>query len=223
LQKFLDRFEESESTLFARLSHSVRTIPVRTMESAPFYLFLFIHLSGLILGFGSVLVTDLYGLLWIRDRARFPQVVRVSGVTEKFIWTGWGAMVAAGIPLLLLKGKLDNLVLIKLFFVALIGVNGVFLHVLQKRVRGYKEGSDVPTLTLFRLAFALFVSQISWWSAFLIGFLHRHVQTVIEWPNNPWLLIALLITGLLAILAAGELLIRKNGAAADEVKEKITP
>ena len=37
------------------------------------------------------------------------------------------------------------------------------------------------------------------------------------------LLIALLITGLLAILTAGELLIRKNGAAADEVKEKITP
>ena len=124
------------------------------METTPFFILLFIHLSGLILGFGSVLVTDLYGLLWVRDRVRFPQVVRVSGATETFIWTGWGLMVAAGIPLLVLKGAIDNLMIIKLFFVALIGLNGIALHVLQKNVRGYEGGENVPTLTLFRLAVA---------------------------------------------------------------------
>lgn len=193
------------------------------METTPFFISLFIHLSGLILGFGSVLVTDFYGLLWIRDRARFPQVVRVSGVTEKLIWAGWGLMVAAGIPLLILKGLIDNLLIVKLFFVALIGLNGIPLHVLQKQVRGYEEGHDVPTLTLFRLAFALFVSQLSWWSAVLIGFLHRHVQTIIEWPDAPWLLIGLVVAALLVIWASGEALIRRNRAAADDVKDKITP
>ena len=193
------------------------------METTPFFIFLFIHLSGLILGFGSVLVTDLYGLLWIRHRTRFPQVVRVSGVTEKFIWAGWGLMVAAGIPLLILKGVIDNLLIVKLFFVALIGLNGIPLHLLQKKVRGYEEGDDVPTLNLFRLAFALFVSQLAWWSAVLIGFLHRHVQTVIEWPDAPWLMIGLIVAALLAIWASGEVLIRRNRAAAEDVKEDVTP
>ena len=166
------------------------------METTPFFVLLFIHLSGLILGFGSVLVTDLYGLLWTRDRVRFPQVVRVSGVTERFIWAGWAMMVAAGVPLLLLKGELDNLMIVKLFFVALIGVNGVALHLLHKRVRGYEEGDDVPNILMFRLVSSLSLSQFGWWGAVLIGFLHRHVQTVINWPAAPWLLITLMVVAL---------------------------
>jgi F0F1-type ATP synthase assembly protein I len=193
------------------------------METTPFFVLLFLHLIGLILGFGSVLVTDLYGLLWIRNRARFSQVVRVSGVTEWFIWAGWGLMVAAGLPLLLLKGVVDNLLIVKLFFVALIGLNGLPLHLLHRKVRGYEQGHDVPTLILFRLTLALFVSQLGWWSAVLIGFLHRHVQSVIEWPASPWGLIGGVVAGLLALWGGGEVLIRKNRAAADDVKEKLTP
>jgi hypothetical protein len=193
------------------------------METTPFFLLLFVHLSGLVLGFGSVLVTDLYGLLWIRDRVRFPEVTRLSGVTATFIWVGWGLMVAAGIPLAFLKGEIDNLMIVKLSFVAIIGLNGIALHVLQKKVRGYDEGEDVPTITLFRLALALFVSQLAWWSAMLIGFLHRHVQTIIEWPDSPWLLLALVVAALFGIGAAGEVLIRRNRAAAEDAKEKVTP
>lgn len=193
------------------------------METTPFFILLFLHLSGLILGFGSVLVTDLYGLLWIRDRVRFPEVTRLSGVTGTFIWVGWGLMVAVGIPLAFLKGEIDNLMIVKLSFVALIGLNGIALHVLQKKVRGYEEGDDVPTLNLFRLALALFVSQLAWWSAVLIGFLHRHVQTIIEWPDAPWLLVGLVVAALLGLWAGGEVLIRRNRAAAEDAKEKITP
>ena len=193
------------------------------METTPFFILLFIHLSGLILGLGSVLVTDLYGLLWLRDRARFPEVVHVSGGTEKFIWAGWGLMVVAGIPLLVLKGEIDNLMFVKLFFVALIGLNGIALHALHKRVRGYEEGSDVPALVLFRLALSLFVSQLAWWSAMLIGFLHRHVQSVIEWPGAPWLLIGLVVAVLLILLTSGEVLIRRKRAAAEKVVDDITP
>ena len=193
------------------------------MDTTPFYILLFLHLSGLILGFGSVLVTDLYGLLWIRARERFPQVVRVSGVTENFIWAGWGLMVAAGIPLLVLKGEVDNLLIVKLFFVALIGLNGLALHGLQKKVRGYQEGDDVPTVTLFRLALSLLVSQMAWWSAVLIGFLHRHVQTIIEWPEHPWLMIGGIVATLTLVWAAGETWIKHNRAAAEQVKHKVTP
>ena len=45
------------------------------------------------------MVTDLYGVLWLRNRVRFPELMRVSGFTEKFIWVGWELMVTAGICL----------------------------------------------------------------------------------------------------------------------------
>ncbi|WP_143960145.1 hypothetical protein [Litoribacter populi] len=180
------------------------------METTPFFIFLFIHLSSLILGFGSVLVTDLYGLLWVRDRVRFTQVVSVSGITEYFIWAGWIGMVAAGIPLAILKGEIDNLMIIKLFFVVLIGINGVLLHFLHKKVGRYQKGEHVPDLFMFRLMLSLGVSQLSWWSALLIGFLHRHVSTVINWPDMPWLASGLILGILLVIWGIGEIFLRKT-------------
>jgi hypothetical protein len=156
------------------------------METTPFFVFLFIHLSFLVLGFGSVLVTDLYGLLWIWDRVRFTHLVRVSAITKKFIWAGWLGMVASGIPLILHKGEVDNLMVIKLFFVAVVGLNGILLHSLHKKVEGYSKGKNVPNAFMFQLMLSLFISQLAWWGALIIGFLHRHVQSVIEWPPHPW-------------------------------------
>lgn len=67
------------------------------------------------------------------------------------------------------------------------------------------------------------MSQIASWSAVLIGFLHRHVQTMIEWPDAPWLLIGLVVAALLAIWAGGEVLIRRNRAAAEAVVDDVAP
>ena len=181
------------------------------VETTPFFIFLFVHLTGLVLGFGSVMVTDLYGLLWMRDRVWFPQLIRVSGVTEKFIWGGWGLMVAAGVPLLVLKGVVDELLIVKLVLVGLIGINGVPLYFLQKRLRGYSEGDEVPRVVMFRLTLCLFVSQVGWWGAMLIGFLHRHVQTVIRWPQSPWLVSGAVVGALLLLWVGGEAVLRRRG------------
>ncbi len=181
------------------------------METTPFFILLFIHLSFLVLGFGSVLVTDLYGLLWIRDRVRFTQLISVSSVTQKFIWAGWIGMVSAGIPLAFLKGEIDNLMVIKLFFVGLIGINGVLLHFQHKKVEHYTKGAHVPNLFMFQLMFSLFVSQLSWWGALLIGFLHRHVSTIIDWPDNPWITCGIILGALLAIRGAGDVFFKKKG------------
>lgn len=181
------------------------------MESTPFFIFLFIHLGGLILGFGAVIVTDLYGLLWVWNRVRFPQLVSVSGKTETFIWAGWGTMVLAGIPLILMKGVVDNLMMIKLFLVAVIGLNGLLLHQLHKRIVGYREGEDVPKLTMFRLIFGLTLSQIAWWGAFTIGFLHRHVQSIINVPEQPLLYCGIFLAILAAIWFGGEAVLKRSG------------
>lgn len=180
------------------------------MESTEFFILLFFHLSFLILGFGSVLVTDLYGLLWIWDRVRFKQIIKVSSVTEKFIWTGWTGMVAAGIPMILMKGEVDNLMTVKIAFVILIGINGIPLHMIQKKLREYKESEVVPGIFIFRLVLSITVSQITWWGAVLIGFLHRHVSTIIEWPDRPILYVGLFIAGLLIIWGTGEYILKKK-------------
>jgi len=180
------------------------------METSEFFVFLFIHLVGLILGFGSVLVTDLLGLLWVFDRVRFPHLVRISGRTEKFIWAGWSILVAAGIPLVYLKGTIDNLMIIKLFFVVLIGINGIFLHRFHKKLERYREGDDVPNLTMFRLSLSLSISQLGWWGALVIGFLHRHVRTIIDWPAHPWFVSLIILASISLIWAVGEVTFKIN-------------
>lgn len=175
------------------------------MDSPAFYILLFVHLSGLVLGFGAVLVTDLYGALWLVGRQPYRQVVAVSAVTERFVWVGWSTMVAAGIPLIVIKGQIDNLMWIKLFFVALIGANGLALHRVQRRAADFGPGDELPSRFVVWSVLALAVSQIGWWGAMLIGFLHRHVQSVIQWPPAPWpvlgpvlLLLGLAVVGLVA-------------------------
>lgn len=184
------------------------------MESTEFFILLFFHLSFLILAFGSVLVTDLYGLLWMFDRVRFNQIVKVSGVTEKFIMTGWIGMVVTGIPMIIMKGEVDNLMMIKIALVALIGLNGYPLHLLQKKMKKYKKDSVVPAIHIFRLSLSLTLSQVGWWGAVLIGFLHRHVASVIDWPEQPWLYIGLIIAAFLIIWGIGETIFKqKDGKA----------
>ncbi|NGX45988.1 MAG: hypothetical protein K940chlam2_01169 [Chlamydiae bacterium] len=174
------------------------------METPAFFIALQIHLLGLILGLGSVVVTDLFGVLWLLDNVRFTQIIRISSKTEKFIWAGWLIMVGAGIPLVLIKGFVDNLMVMKLFFVGLIAINGVFLHFIHKALVSYRHGADVPKLTMFRLILGITVSQIAWWSAFVIGFLHRHVQTRIDWPDHPYLMCVLILSAMLIIWGIGE-------------------
>lgn len=162
------------------------------------------------MAFGSVLVTDLYGMLWIWDRVRFQQIVKVSSVTEKFIWTGWIGMVAVGIPMIILKGEIDNLMTIKIAFVILVGLNGISLHLIQQKLQEFKDEDVVPGIFLFRMILSTTVSQIGWWGAIVIGFLHRHVSTIIEWPDQPWVFIGLLIAALLVIWAIGEVVLRQK-------------
>ena len=63
---------------------------------------------------------------------------------------------------------------------------------------------------MFRLILSLSVSQLGWWSAILTGFLHRHVQSVIEWPSAPWLVCGLVLAGIFLLWAGGELLFKKK-------------
>src|SRR5258706_6829310 len=102
------------------------------MNSLVFYIFLFVHLACLILGFGAVMVTDFFGLLWALKKVPLSTVGEVAHHTEKLIWLGWSGLVVSGVGLIVSKGYVDNLTMIKLFFVFMIGANGIFLHAIKK-------------------------------------------------------------------------------------------
>lgn len=180
------------------------------METTPFFVLLFLHLSFLILGFGAVMVTDFFGIRWLLHQISTSRMVRVSGSTKKLIWVGWAGMVGSGIPMIILKGEVDALMIIKFFFVLLIGLNGVALHLIHKEFKRYQDSDTIPALLMFRTGHSTFVSQIGWWGAFLIGFLHRHVESVIEWPPRPWLSSLVILLVLLAIWGVGEYLLRQR-------------
>jgi hypothetical protein len=188
-----------------------------------FFLLLFVHVVSLIVAFGAVMTTDYFGLRWMRHRVRFPHLLRVAGTTERLIWIGWAGLVASGVPLALLKGHVDRLMVLKLFCVALAGANGYVLHRVFRAVERYAQADAVPSLLMFRLGGALLLSQIAWWSALGIGFLHRHVSSVIEWPARPWLWIGVFVVAVLALWRIGERVLRRQPsrvrvAASDEAQ-----
>ena len=180
------------------------------MQSLPFYIFLFIHLVSLITGFGAVIVIDMFGLLAVTKRVDFPLVDKVASVTQRLIWLGWCGLVASGIGLITIKGYIDNLTWIKLFFVAMLGLNGVYLHIIRKASRGIARMEDVSPLIRFRITMASIISQTGWWGALFIGFIHRHWRHEINWPQTPFLVIAIIALVFGVSIIVGETTLRKK-------------
>ena len=140
------------------------------MDSLHFYIALFFHLAFLITGFGAVLVIDTFGLLMLLGRQTLEQVKKVAEVTQKLIWLGWVGMVVSGANLIWLKGYVDNLTKIKIFFVVLIGLNGIFLHLIKKHaVDRFQNKSDIPKIWMFRMGLASAISQTGWWGALVMA------------------------------------------------------
>ncbi|MGY1718728.1 hypothetical protein ACI8AG_06755 [Blastococcus sp. SYSU DS0552] len=54
--------------------------------------------------------------------------------------------------------------------------------------------------------------------ALLIGLLHRHVQSIIEWPDPAWVLI---VAGFVALWAGGEVLLRRTRRAAEDLVDEV--
>jgi hypothetical protein len=156
------------------------------MESPWFYFFLFLHLVSLIVGFGAVLLIDVVGVLWIRGRTDAVFLGRVAEVTQRVIWAGWAGLVVSGIGLITLKGAVDSLTHIKLFFVFMIGVNGIALHFIKHTLGRYATWDTVPPVYKYHIVAMTVVSQVGWWGALFIGFIHRHIQHFIAVPTSPW-------------------------------------
>jgi hypothetical protein len=180
------------------------------MDTTLFFVVHFAHIASLILAFGAVLVVDVFGLLWIVRKKTQSEVFRVAGVTQTLIWIGWFGLVATGVPLLVIMGLVDQLTWLKLFLVALIGLNGLFLERIKKAAEKVPDSAAPPARLIFRMGFAAVVSQFAWWSVTLIGFYHRHVEHVVRWPRRPGLWMAGVVLAVALVYVVGTLLFKEK-------------
>ncbi|HYE22282.1 MAG TPA: hypothetical protein VD998_01690 [Verrucomicrobiae bacterium] len=172
------------------------------MDTPLFYTFLFVHLISLIIGFGAVIVIDTMGLLWLLKKAELKFLVKVADITQALVWTGWTGLVFSGLVLITSKGYIDNLTWIKIFFVLMLGVNGLFLHLIKGSIAVAVRTGVVTPILKFRIGLTTAISQLGWWGAITIGFLHRHWQHKIDWPESiyPYIIAIILIFSVTAIV-----------------------
>lgn len=174
------------------------------------HILLFVHLVFLVLGFGSVLVIDTFGFLWLIKKIKLSFVNQVANITQPLIWIGWIGLVLTGIPLILIKGGVSGLSTLKIFAVLMVGLNGIFLHSIKKSMDGIPDDSIMPNLVKFRITLATLISQAGWWTAIVIGFLNNKLKEGAPVVENSFYFIIPFIIILVLVYALGELILRKK-------------
>jgi hypothetical protein len=133
---------------------------------------LFVHLVSLAVGFGAVVVVDVYGLLWCLGRRASGDVLALATMAN--------ALIVVGVIGLLVSGTVLNpdlsspLIRLKLALVLVILVNGVNAHRFTHRLRALPAsvaGDAIPWQYVRRAAVVVSISQVAWWGAMAIGFL----------------------------------------------------
>ena len=128
---------------------------------------LFIHLISLVVGFGSVLAVDWYGLLSLSRRVTIGDVLLTAERMTPLIWIGLTGLTASGV---LLKPDLSSwLVVVKLCCVLGVGIVGVLA---LSTSRLMERQMPTPSRSLIHRGMVLAgASQTFWWTAVIIGFL----------------------------------------------------
>jgi hypothetical protein len=131
------------------------------------------HILAMVVAFGAILTLDWHGLLWLLGRRQLAETIRLDGAATPIIWGGMAGLLVTGI--FLNPNTANPLTVIKLVAVLVLMVNGIALIPLMRRL---VENS--PTATFgqlkagqrFHLLAGLTVSQLSWWTAIVIGFIN---------------------------------------------------
>ena len=128
---------------------------------------LFGHLAALVVGFGSVIAVDYFGLLWFLHRIPLETMLQQADRMSPLIWLGLGGLILTGT---LMEPQLSApLVLIKMGCV--IGIGAVGVLALSTKRSMMRAMPTVGRSLLVRGLFLAAMSQALWWSAVLIGFL----------------------------------------------------
>jgi hypothetical protein len=140
---------------------------------------LFIHVMSMAVGFGSVVMVDVYGLMWLFGHKTLADVVELATVAHTVIALAVGGLLASGIAL---RPDLSSpLARFKMVLVLVLMLNGAAAQrMLQRMKRSLPpgtRGANIPWAEFQRVVGAAMISQSTWWGAIAIGFItnaNRH-------------------------------------------------
>ena len=140
---------------------------------------LFIHLVSMAIGFGSVIVIDVYGILWLFGHRTLAELVDLDTAAHTVIAVGVGGLLGSGIALR--PDFSTPLAWLKMLLVLALMLNGLaaqrMLVRMKKTLPPTTRGASIPWAAFQRGLTAALVSQASWWGAIAIGFIttaNRH-------------------------------------------------
>lgn len=136
-----------------------------------------IHIIALVLSFGTILVVDWLGLLWLLGKVQMHESGKLEAAAKPLIWGGLALLLVSGS---LIDPDLANPVtVVKLGCVLVLMLNGLSIapamHQLLALPACTRFGELGRRLRL-RLLVALSISQACWWTAVLIGLINSTLR-----------------------------------------------
>lgn len=129
-----------------------------------------VHIVGLVIALGPIILMDWYALVWISGLRRFHDVIRLTEAAHPVIWLGTGLLLASGAYLA--PDLHSPRTWVKLAAVLVLVNNGVTVRELGRRLmrlRGPKSPHDITSSLRWPMLSLFAVSQICWWTAVVIG------------------------------------------------------
>lgn len=129
-----------------------------------------LHIVGLVVGLGSVLLLDWSGLAWMVGLRRLRECLRLAEAARPLIWVGVVVLLVSG---LFLRPDFHTWVpWVKMGAVVLVVNNGIVVDALDHQLRQLPSRSTfetLPTSIRKRLMTTATVSQLMWWTATVLG------------------------------------------------------
>lgn len=130
-------------------------------------IWILIHLAGLSAAYGSVLVVDIIGLIWLFRQISRERMLAITAWAQPVIWSGLAAMLVSGA---MLGPDLSRpLTKLKMGLVILLALNGLNLDALRKRTKSLTGQLfwDTPQSYKVWSIFSIVLSQALWISIIL--------------------------------------------------------
>jgi hypothetical protein len=165
------RVSVSEARLLVAVPLLIAVVMVASSQiHAPLWLrsiALFGHLAALIVGLGSVLGVDYFGMLWLLRRIGLQAMLLQAHRMGPMIWCGLAGLVVTGavlhpqltVPLIMVK------------MISVIGISVVGILALATKRAMMRAAPRVPPRLMLRGLVLTAASQAFWWTAVLVGFL----------------------------------------------------
>lgn len=129
-----------------------------------------VHILALVVSFGTILVVDWLGLLWLLGKVEMHASGKLEAAAKPLIWGGLSLLLVSGA---LIDPDLSSPVtVVKLISVLVLMLNGLTIAPAMHRLLALPPRTRFGELARrlrLRLMVALTVSQACWWTAVLIG------------------------------------------------------